>query len=270
MMHSLAKRHPLDPAAEDLPKVLPLLPVSGMVLLPGGYLPLNVHESRYTHLIEDALRTPTRLIGLIQPRHFSEALKARGDSDQPAPRKGRKKQGDAASEDDTPNRIGGYHFQSIQVRGDLQLYDIGCAGRISAFSEEEDGQILVRLTGVCRFRVAKHMSDVNGYPRIRPDWQEFTEDLSSPLNIDGVINRDRFLPILREYFRLESIDVNWDMIHETGDEPLMTSLCLMCPFVSQEKQALLEAPTLSDRARILQALIEMAAVPDTLTGHAQH
>jgi Lon protease-like protein len=146
------------------------------------------------------------------------------------------------------------------------LYDIGCAGRISAFSEEEDGRILLRLTGVCRFRVEQELPQLHGYRRVLPAWQEFVEDLQGDKEAQGLINRDRLLPMLREYFRLQSIDANWDSIRDTGDEPLITTLCLISPLEPQAKQALLEAPTLIDRAKILQTLIEMAVLSDNISG----
>jgi Lon protease-like protein len=53
---------------EDLPLEIPIFPLRGAVILPGGYIPLNVFEPRYVNMVLDSLRTPTRLIGIIQPR----------------------------------------------------------------------------------------------------------------------------------------------------------------------------------------------------------
>ncbi len=56
----------LSPRYSDLPDVLPVFPLGGVLLLPGGLLPLNVFEPRYIAMVEDALKT-NRLIGIIQP-----------------------------------------------------------------------------------------------------------------------------------------------------------------------------------------------------------
>jgi Lon protease-like protein len=252
-------RHPFDPSLEDLPQEIPIFPLTGAVILPGGYIPLNVFEPRYINMVLDAMRTPTRLIGVIQPRANPEEQAGRMDGVEPVA-------------NETPSQQKATQTRDAMTDPDEQLhhppalYDIGCAGRISAFSEEEDGRILMRLTGVCRFRVEQELPQLHGYRRVLPAWQEFVGDLEGDKEAQGLINRDRLLPTLREYFRMQSIDANWDSIRDTGDEPLITTLCLISPLEPQEKQALLEAPTLIDRAKILQTLIEMAVLSDNISG----
>lgn len=275
-------RHPFDPSLEDLPQEIPIFPLMGAMILPGGYIPLNVFEPRYINMVLDAMRTPTRLIGVIQPRFDpdetdgltaglpSERDEATSKDAAPesaaaglaataAPQKTTSKSKAPLADESTESAETDDHHPPA-------LYDIGCAGRISAFSEEEDGRILLRLTGVCRFRVEQELPKLHGYRRILPAWQEFVGDLQGDKEAQGLINRDRLLPTLREYFRLQSIDANWDSIRDTGDEPLITTLCLISPLEPQEKQALLEAPTLIDRAKILQTLIEMAVLSDNISG----
>jgi len=51
----------------DLPEVIPVFPLPGALLLPRARLPLHLFEPRYLAMLEDALKTPARLIGMIQP-----------------------------------------------------------------------------------------------------------------------------------------------------------------------------------------------------------
>jgi hypothetical protein len=51
----------------DLPALIPIFPLPGALLLPRGQLPLNIFEPRYLAMIDDALRSGHRLIGMIQP-----------------------------------------------------------------------------------------------------------------------------------------------------------------------------------------------------------
>src|SRR5882757_5948659 len=51
----------------DLPEVIPVFPLPGALLLPRGQMPLNIFEPRYLAMIDDALRSGHRLIGMIQP-----------------------------------------------------------------------------------------------------------------------------------------------------------------------------------------------------------
>ena len=141
------------------------------------------------------------------------------------------------------------------------LYETGCAGRITSFAETEDGRLLITLTGVCRFVALRELSCERGYRRVLPAWERFAADLDG--EACGSIDRDRLLGGLKGYFKTQGISANWDAIEGTPDERLITSLAMICPFEASEKQALLEAPDLMERAKLLIALIEMAI----LDGH---
>jgi Lon protease-like protein len=137
------------------------------------------------------------------------------------------------------------------------LYRVGCLGRLSAFSETDDGRLLITLTGIVRFRVAAELALRRGYRRVRADYTGFAEDLD--LEARPAFDRERLERALRAYFRARAIDANWQAVKETPDAALVTTLCMICPFEPREKQALLEAPTLDARADMLLALIEMGA-----------
>ncbi|MSO74739.1 MAG: peptidase S16 [Alphaproteobacteria bacterium] len=51
---------------EDLPKVIPIFPLPGVLLLPRGKLPLNIFEPRYLEMVQAAIGSH-RLIGMVQP-----------------------------------------------------------------------------------------------------------------------------------------------------------------------------------------------------------
>lgn len=138
------------------------------------------------------------------------------------------------------------------------IYPMGCAGRVTAFEETEDGRILISLKGVSRFRVAEEFPTTRGYRRIRPDWSNFKEDLTPPEN--QTVDRDALFRSLKSYFASQGIEASWSALKETPDERLINSLSMICPFDPPEKQALLEAETLFDRAKVLTALIEMAVL----------
>lgn len=140
--------------------------------------------------------------------------------------------------------------------GDSQPYRVGCLGRVSSFSETEDGRLLITLTGVIRYRIMEEIAGRRGYRRVRAEYGDFAPDLL----VDGpppAIDRDALLGALRPYFRARGIEANWDAVEQTGDAMLVTTLCMVCPFDVREKQALLEAPGPEERARMLIALMQM-------------
>lgn len=213
------------PRLADLPQTLPIFPLTGVLLLPGGRLPLNVFEPRYIALVDDALAARDRLIGMIQPREpGSEGMTRGGIVPPPAP-----------------------------------VYPTGCAGRISSFSETGDGRYLLTLTGVCRFTVVEEIASTRGYRRIVPDFAPWQADLEAPSQSRGVIDRDRLIRPLRAYFAATKVTTDWDVVAQTPDDRLVTTLAMNCPFAPQEKQALLECRTLRELADAVTALVEMAA-----------
>lgn len=52
----------------DLPNILPVFPLSGVLLLPRGQLPLHIFEERYKAMLDEALKSNSRMIGMIQPK----------------------------------------------------------------------------------------------------------------------------------------------------------------------------------------------------------
>jgi len=138
------------------------------------------------------------------------------------------------------------------------VYPTGCAGRITSFSETDDGRFLITLTGVSRFRIREELPVLEGYRRVVPEWREFARDLAS--DDEPGFDRDRLLRGLRAFFQHHKIEADWDAITSVPGERLVTSIAMICPFEPSEKQALLEAPDLDERARLLTAIVEMAAL----------
>jgi Lon protease-like protein len=195
------------------------------LLLPRGHLPLNIFEPRYLAMTQDALGGE-RLIGMVQP-----------------------------SDPQNDNRGGGQMNPPV--------YPIGCAGRITAFSETDDGRYLITLTGVSRFRIREELPLLGGYRRVTADWEPFARD-REPSPEPG-FDRDRFARALKGYFVQRQISADWEAIDKAPGEHLLTSIAMLCPFEASEKQALLEAADLEERARLLVALIEMATIKPTTT-----
>ena len=203
-----------------LPETLPIFPLTGVLLLPRGRLPLNIFEPRYLAMTRDALGGE-RLIGMVQP-----------------------------NEPQQDNRGGGAMNPPV--------YPVGCAGRITSFSETDDGRYLVTLTGVSRFRIRDELPLLSGYRRILAEWQPFAHDVETPSGTE--FDRDRFIRGLKAFFDQRQISADWEAIEKAAGEHLINSIAMLCPFAPSEKQALLEAPDLDERAKLLIALVEMAAV----------
>ncbi len=198
---------------KDLPDTIPIFPLPGALLLPRARLPLHIFEPRYLAMLDDALKTSTRLIGMVQPY-------------------------------DAPGEDG-------------KLHSIGCAGRVTAFSETEDGRYMLTLSGVSRFRVQSEVEGFTPYRRCNVDWSGFERD-KGPVERDTDFQRDKFMDLLGRFFDDQGLKTDWESLGEAEDELLINSLSMLCPFEPEDKQALLEAPSLATRRETLVTLIEFA------------
>jgi uncharacterized protein len=131
---------------EDLPNVIAVFPLPGALLLPRGQMPLNIFEPRYLAMIDDAFRSGTRIIGMIQP--------------------------DPAHPGQDENKP--------------QLFHIGCVGRISQLAESGDGRYLIQLTGVARFRIEEELALGTPYRQCRVAYQPFIDDFTARKGEDEV------------------------------------------------------------------------------------
>ena len=95
----------------------------------------------------------------------------------------------------------------------------------------------------------------NGYRRIHSDFRPFAMDMDEP---PQRVNRSDFFKLLKNYFNVKQIKVDWEVIENTEDRSLMANLGMLCPFNIQEKQALLEAEDYSHMVEIITSLMEMA------------
>lgn len=139
--------------------------------------------------------------------------------------------------------------------GAKKLHSIGCAGRVTQFSETEDGRYMVTLAGMSRFRVSQEVEGFAPYRRCDVTWDGFGADLG-PTEVDKGFDREAFLNVLSRYFTAMDLSTDWESLSEADDELLINSLSMLCPFEPEEKQALLEAPSLTTRRETIAALLE--------------
>lgn len=207
-------------ALSGLPVRLPIFPLTGAILLPGGNLPLNVFEPRYLQMTRDAMRTD-KVIGMIQPN-------GRGPGERP------------------------------------DVFQVGCVGRISSFTETDDGRYLITLSGVCRFDIAEELPVATPYRQVVGSYERWRVDLEPTTPCDQL--RPRLLAAVRDYFGALGIKTDWSQIEAAPLAGLVTSLAMICPFEPSEKQALLEADDGTKRVEVLTALMQMGACAASMQG----
>lgn len=208
---------------QPFPSVIPVFPLAGVVLMTGNSLPLNIFEPRYLAMVRDAM-AGARVIGMVQPKSGM----------------------DTARPGATP-----------------PIYDVGGAGRIVDCKETEDGRFLIRLEGVGRFRIEHELAVTTPYRQVQAVWQPFGLDPTEGEERPAVIDHEGIIKALHHYLDHKGLSADYDAIAGTPDKLLVNTLSMIVPFSPPEKQALLEAPDLPARAKLLVALLDIASHEDT-------
>jgi Lon protease-like protein len=227
-------------SAAALPEVLPVFPLTGSLLLPGNWLPLNVFEPRYRNLVEDATggegdargggdggergRRGERWIGMIQPR--------------------------VPHQDNWP--------ALDEPPANPELYTVGCAGRVERCEPQPDGRYLLLLKGVSRFRVRRELELLRGYRRVAADYTEFAADLREP---EMELDPATLLRAVREFGQAQGLSFDLDVLASLPGVALLNGLAVALPFRPAERQALLEAEGPRERQQMLLALMGMGVEP---------
>ncbi len=208
----------------DLPDILAVFPLTGVMLLPGTVLPLHIYEPRYRAMVEDALEGE-KIFGMIQP--FTPQNDNRG------PQPG----ADRAAPD---------------------LYKVGCAGLIEKWEKLPDDRFFLQLKGVNRFRFNEELELQRGYRRVKAMYQDFPD---AALEQSWRCDRSAVLEALATYGRANGMQVRPEQAEKFSDLELVNLLAVSLPFHPAEKQALLEALELKDREKMLVDLLSLGAGP---------
>ncbi len=158
----------------------------------------------------------------------------------------------------TEHRLIGMIQPRAQKTGDGRaMQSIGCAGRLTQLSETEDRRYMITLAGVSRYRIVKEISGFQPYLQADVSWDGFDRDLGKTEK-DAGFDRPAFLALLERYFEAQGLSTDWDSLKDADEELLINSLSMLCPFEPEEKQALLEAPSLATRRETVVTLMEFA------------
>lgn len=203
------------PALTQLPLVIPVFPLKGVILLPGSNLPLNIFEPRYLQMVRDAVMS-NGLIGMVQPKE--------SNTDDPAP----------------------------------ELYSVGGVGKIDDLVETGKDRFAIRLKGIARFEIEEELSATTLYRQVQADWSRFRDQDAA--RFTGSIDRRTLLATLSDYLDQRGLDADFDAIAEAPDDVLVNTLSMIIPMGAPEKQALLEAVSVPERAETLNTLLNMSLV----------
>jgi len=137
------------------------------------------------------------------------------------------------------------------------LYEVGCAGKITSFNETEDGRYLIVINGICRYQIIDELENDKLYRECKINFENFINDLSENKN-EEIKNSDvkSVFNDLKILFKKQGYLINWKDIEKQSLDKTINTLAMASPFSLEEKQMLLETNTLSERNKKLEKILK--------------
>ena len=137
-----------------------------------------------------------------------------------------------------------------------QLYNIGCLGKITSFSETEDGRYLIVLNGLSRFKIIKEIKNEKSYRECEISFNDFQDDIK--INKEEIKFSDLQLIFkdLKNLFDKRGYSINWNELKKQNLEQTINTLAMASPFSLEEKQTLLETKNLNLRKEKLEEILK--------------
>ena len=189
---------------KNLPRTIPVFPLSGVIYFPKTNLPLNIFEQRYLDLVNDTYNN-NKLMGMIQSQKNAD-----------------------------------------------KVYKVGCLGKISDLQKNEDGRILINLTGITRFKILQEVENKKLYREFQVDYKDFELDLkdtSDDLKTDSLMDKAKI------FFKRNGLLLNWKEFEKLNKTQRVNTLSMISPVTNEEKQKLLESITAEDKIETLENII---------------
>ena len=121
------------------------------------------------------------------------------------------------------------------------LYDVGCAGKITSFNETDDGRYLIILQGLCRFRIKQEEKNEKLYRECEINFDEFMNDVHEEKNDKNGSELKEILKNIKNLFKKQGYIINWKEVEKQSFSQVINTLSMASPFSLEEKQILLES-----------------------------
>lgn len=201
---------------ENLPKKIPIFPLSKAIFFPKTILPLNIFEDRYIQLVNDAIKN-NRVFGMTQPKRGK--IIEKGTQKKP------------------------------------ELYDVGCLGKIINFSETNDNRFLITLFGLCRFKIIQEDQSKKLYREFTVDYSNFENDLKNYNIKKPKTDMNKIMNKVKLYFKKKNYLLDWNILNKLDQEQLIDTICMVSPLSVEEKQKLLETKKVDEKLFILDEIL---------------
>ena len=135
-----------------------------------------------------------------------------------------------------------------------ELFMMGCIGKITSFIETPDYRIVLNLEGVCRFILKERNLTPNGYYQASIESHDYLDDLNS---MEPQIDRDSLITKYENFFKMKKLEIDKNVLSDTSNLQLLSTLAMLAPFNKIDKQAILESPNLLSRVSTINSILDL-------------
>ena len=160
-------------------------------------------------------------------------------------------------------RLFGMVQPNFKSNVNLEVYKVGCLGKITNFEETNDNRFIITLSGIIRFRIEEELNNNKLYRQFKVNYSDFANDLVS-VKIEKE-NNDliKILKKIKIFFRKKNYLVEFEKLEKLNFDQLVSTICMVAPFSVEEKQKLIETIKLENKIKILEEIINFN-LADTL------
>ena len=135
-----------------------------------------------------------------------------------------------------------------------ELFSMGCIGKITSYIETPDFRIVLNLEGVCRFIIHDRDLTSKGYYQAKIDCNDYLEDLN---NIEPHIDRATLIQKYSNFFKMKKLEIDKEVLSETSNLQLLSTLAMLAPFNKIDKQAILESVNVAARLDTINSILDL-------------
>ena len=135
-----------------------------------------------------------------------------------------------------------------------ELFQMGCIGKITSYIETPDYRLVLNLEGVCRFVLNERNLTPKGYYQASINCQDYFDDLN---DMEPNMDRNNLIQKYTNFFKMKKLDIDKEVLAETSNIQLLSTLAMLAPFNKIDKQAILESPNLLSRINTINSILDL-------------
>jgi Lon protease-like protein len=134
------------------------------------------------------------------------------------------------------------------------FFTIGCIGKITSYIETPDYRLVLNLEGVCRFVLHDRNLSPKGYYQATIDTSDYLDDLN---NLEPMVDRNNMIQKYANFFKMKKLEIDREVLDETSNLQLLSTLAMLAPFNKIDKQAILESPNVKERINTINSILDL-------------